>query len=1194
MNLIKKLFVYAVVFMTAIAMVPVTPTVAATNFAAGDLLKATGSSAVYYYTGSELKAFPNSTVYFSWYPDFKSVKTITPSELASISFSGKFVTMRPGTKLVKIGLSPKVYAVEPGGKLRWIDSEATAKNLYGANWNKMISDVADAFWFWYDISTAESNKVTTTHPTATLVKYANSNDIYYIDGTSKRKVTDAGFTANKFDMDYVLTIPDTITYTDGTQITGAEDGLFPISVSNVTTPTTSLGALTVGMSSTNPASATIISNSANTAQALVPFLAVNLTASSAGDVKVTKMTFERTGISADTDFSNLYLYDGTGMKLTDGGSIASKMLTFNSASGIITIPAGTTKTVVLKGDLTIPTSASKQVGFNLTGVVSNAASTSGSYPVVGNLMTTAQATDLGYATIESTAIPTAATSVNSNEKDFEAFKVTLQANYQDMQLEGLRLTQVGSVSAGDLTNFKLTVGGTTLATSELNGNNELYFDLSSSPYVITKGNSKTFSLRVDIAKGSTRTFYFALQSACDLVMKDRSYNVYTQSFDSGTTWTAYKPSVSTYVYTISSGTLSTSKDTTSPSGTAVVNATHVKLGTFKFEATGEDVKIKSLDIAVSSTAATADSGLQNVQIYYDGAQVGQTKNITVSTTPVNFAFGSSFVLPAGTPKLVDIYADTKKANGTTLTDGGNIRIVIEGGTDAQGVVSLSTVTVGGVVGNSLTLSTSALSMAKNSAYGSNYITSPATQAKIGSFTITSGATQGITVDNIYVSGVTSGQASNLVLKNGTTEIGRKNALPSSGTTTIGIGSNLVLAAGANKIIDVYADITSGITSYTFTTVVAADGTTSVTNSAAVSSGATLQTMTIAAGSITEAAASSKPDFDIVIGGMTSLVNAVEFTALNEGMTITDIKVTKGLSANAEAIAGVILEYPTKTGTAVTPVLSLDGNGAAYFSGLTMYVPKNGTAVLSIKAVVSSLTSSATNISGYVVQLGLPTFAGNTDTSVFSAIGDSGTPVTASASGAMPGNAMYLRATRPTITLVSLPTTLLSDGTQVLAKFKIAADATNDVSWYRIVFSYVSSSGVSVTDSTINLYKEGSSTKLKTADISLTPATKIIDFVSTSEQTITKGTSQVYELKGDITGTAASRSFQTRIGGGATAIPATTPTTSIYADVATTESRFVWSDRSAVPHTAFTSSDWCDSNYVKSLPTDSQTLFTGAS
>jgi hypothetical protein len=53
--------------------------------------------------------------------------------------------------MVKINTDPKVYAVERGGLLRWIQSGETAAALYGTAWNKKIDDVSDAFFINYTI-----------------------------------------------------------------------------------------------------------------------------------------------------------------------------------------------------------------------------------------------------------------------------------------------------------------------------------------------------------------------------------------------------------------------------------------------------------------------------------------------------------------------------------------------------------------------------------------------------------------------------------------------------------------------------------------------------------------------------------------------------------------------------------------------------------------------------------------------------------------------------------------------------------------------------------------------------------------------------------------------------------------------------------------------------------------------------------
>jgi hypothetical protein len=59
---------------------------------------------------------------------------------------GKNISYRPGTRFVKFTTSPKVYAVEAGGVLRWIVSESLAADLFGREWNRNIDDISEAFY----------------------------------------------------------------------------------------------------------------------------------------------------------------------------------------------------------------------------------------------------------------------------------------------------------------------------------------------------------------------------------------------------------------------------------------------------------------------------------------------------------------------------------------------------------------------------------------------------------------------------------------------------------------------------------------------------------------------------------------------------------------------------------------------------------------------------------------------------------------------------------------------------------------------------------------------------------------------------------------------------------------------------------------------------------------------------------------
>lgn len=117
----------------------------------GRPIKTAASSAVYYCgTDDKRYVFPNEKIYFSWFPEFSAIATITDAEMAAIPIGGN-VTYRPGARMIKIMSDPRVYAVSRGGLLRWVTTEAVAAALYGPYWNQQIDDVSDALFVNYTI-----------------------------------------------------------------------------------------------------------------------------------------------------------------------------------------------------------------------------------------------------------------------------------------------------------------------------------------------------------------------------------------------------------------------------------------------------------------------------------------------------------------------------------------------------------------------------------------------------------------------------------------------------------------------------------------------------------------------------------------------------------------------------------------------------------------------------------------------------------------------------------------------------------------------------------------------------------------------------------------------------------------------------------------------------------------------------------
>lgn len=122
----------------------------------GDV-KTLNDSAVYYYASNGKRyVFSNDKVYFSWYPTFDGVKIVPQDQMSLIPIGGN-VTYKPGTKLVKFQTDPKTYIVTRGGVLRWAKTEDVVRGWFGAEWNKNVDDINEAFYINYKFGEPVAN-----------------------------------------------------------------------------------------------------------------------------------------------------------------------------------------------------------------------------------------------------------------------------------------------------------------------------------------------------------------------------------------------------------------------------------------------------------------------------------------------------------------------------------------------------------------------------------------------------------------------------------------------------------------------------------------------------------------------------------------------------------------------------------------------------------------------------------------------------------------------------------------------------------------------------------------------------------------------------------------------------------------------------------------------------------------------------
>lgn len=100
--------------------------------------------------GGARMIFPTEATFLSWFSGFQHIALVTVDSITQYTLS-RNATFKPGT-LVKSATSPKVFVVvDAFGTMRWIPSEAKARELWGPNWAGFVHDIPDEFFTNYTI-----------------------------------------------------------------------------------------------------------------------------------------------------------------------------------------------------------------------------------------------------------------------------------------------------------------------------------------------------------------------------------------------------------------------------------------------------------------------------------------------------------------------------------------------------------------------------------------------------------------------------------------------------------------------------------------------------------------------------------------------------------------------------------------------------------------------------------------------------------------------------------------------------------------------------------------------------------------------------------------------------------------------------------------------------------------------------------
>lgn len=1152
MNKLRKAITIGVMVMTVMSMVGFKANAAAPQ--AGDLIKMDGLSTVYF-LGNDGKryVYPNSTVFFSWHKDFSGVVTISPSELASYPL-GSNVTMRPGTKLVKITTDPSVYAVEPNGVLRKIQSEADAIALFGSNWNKRVVDVADAFFTNYTVgSPLASGQV----PAGSLVKNANSASVYYFDGSNYRTIaSESAFNGNRFDFANVITVTNAIT-AGGNAVSTSE---FAYDAQGGSTgPVVTGSGLTASLSSATPAATSVPSNGAR-----VPMAKVNLTAANDGAITVNSITVKRIGLSTYSNIDKVWAEK-------DGVMVASKksmnsndesILTFSPA---LTINAGQTVSLDLIASLT--GSNAGNIGLSIasaSAVSASAATISGSFPINGNLMTPTTYS-VANVSISNSNTATSTVKVGDEKVELGKFELGFQGTAKDVTVKSVMLKNNGVEDLAKATaNLFLEQAGNKVSTSYTVDGRFVTFYFGNGLDILKDDSSKIFYVKGDvIAKenSAANSFTLVLNKSTDLVASEKATGFGTNVvLTNGSSADGYAVSN----ITIDAGAVSVSKKSTSPADTTIVKGSDNTVLIANVRA-DEAITADGLNLTYATTSAAQ---FENARVYVNGILLD---SFDPATTTASKAIDSTFTLNKGDNEIKVMVKAKSTAtaasainftiSGTSMFTGMNPEYVVSGNTvsSASGTATGATFTVQGA----------ALTTVRNDGYAANKsIVKGSNDVSLGKFTLKA-TNDTVKVTSIALGtnlGTTSANSINdMKLFVDGAQVGNVVDFGSTGATFSSL--NFTIAKDSTKAVEIKGSFdTSAAGSFqTVMTVNAQDSRGTSVTSGNVATSTTF--VVVDQGTLNAELGGNTPAAGILAAkNVEQEVAQFKFTAINDEATLTELNVintplasttiasTSAGVADADARIAAIKLYDGST--LIDSFVPVNGAGRFTITNNAVKVAANQSKTLSIKVVLNNIDNDAT-ATDKDIHLGITTLKFKSS---------NGTENTQGV--AKLANNFRVRKTVPTVALAALPTTVLTSGDQVVSKFTVTADANGDVELNKIVLDTTNTA-----NATITALGTGAALKVngsyKTVATSTYAANKLTIVFATNE-IISAGTTKTFEVLATL---AVS-------GQGSESV-----TTKISEDASySADGNFVWSDGASV--SAYT---YSNGHRVPGLTTTTQVL-----
>jgi len=603
--------------------------------------------------------------------------------------------------------------------------------------------------------------------------------------------------------------------TDGATVSGS----FPVAGNKMTTARVAdLGSLYFSSYTTYPT--TIKADDTN--KELWRF---NLNASSQ-DMEVRRIKLTMIGTISQSDIQNLRL-EVAGSQVGSTASIGSdNTVVFDLSSSPISVTAGQTKTVILRGDMmggagrvfkfTIQRSADVSVydtNYNVFVTPAKDAATT-AFSIIQPTSGNGTSVDAGTLTLG-----VAADSPTGNIADaatgLTLAKFSFYASGETVKVDNLT---VGCTSTGNtLENVKLLLDGSqvgsTISSLACSSTSNVTFG---NTFQIPAGATKYLSIVADTTHssvGTGETIVASLSAGSANAQGQTTLTSISTTAQTGRTLT-----VQSGAATVTKNTAFGDKSSSNPTGT--VNATGVKIASFVVTAgSGEAIDITQFGLKDDSTTELGDN-FQNLMLKdSSGVQIGSTIS-SLNTTAGTYTFSPSSAIRvnAGQQYVVDVFADVK----STVADSGTL---------LSPVVVFDSVTATGVSTSADASYTTDVNLqaAYISANGNLTVTAGAdtpiaqqlvmgsTDVALATFKLEADAAEDITISDITVSDNTSSAATgtikNLKLYVDGVQVGQTVQLSGTDATTTYAnatfsGLSLTIPQNSSKVLTVRGDVTS--------------------------------------------------------------------------------------------------------------------------------------------------------------------------------------------------------------------------------------------------------------------------------------------------------------------------------------------------------------------------------------------------